>query len=121
MAGGRLQRLVGQRAGEELQRSYTAIVLRFEWDEAKNAENKRKHRVSFEEAKTAFYDDWGVLIEDEDEDETEERFVLIGTSAALRVLVVSHCYRARDQVIRLISARRANRSERRAYEQRWKR
>jgi len=94
-------------------------VLRFEWDEAKDRENKRKHRVSFEEAETVFLDDWGVLIEDEEEG--EERFVLIGTSAALRVLVVSHTYRARDQVIRLISARKANRTERRDYEQRWKR
>ena len=51
----------------------------------------------------------------------EERFVLIGTSAALRVLVLSHTYRARNEVIRLISARRANRTERRDYEQRWKR
>ena len=96
-------------------------MLRFEWDEAKNAENQRKHRVSFEEARTVFYDDWGVLIEDENEAEEEERFVLIGTSARLRVLVVSHCYRARDQVIRLISARRADRTEHRDYERRWKR
>jgi hypothetical protein len=103
-----------------LQRSYTASVLRFEWDEAKNAENKRKHGVSFEEAQTVFYDDWGVLVEDEDDAEEEERFVLIGTSARLRVLVVSHCYRARDQVIRLISARRADRTERSDYERRWK-
>jgi len=94
-------------------------MLRFEWDEAKNRENKRKHRISFEEAETVFLDDWGVLIED-DEEEGEERFVLIGTSAALRVLVVSHTYRARDQVIRIISARRANRSERSDYERRGK-
>jgi uncharacterized DUF497 family protein len=94
-------------------------VLRFEWDEAKNEENERKHRVAFEEAETVFLDDLGVLIRDGDEG--EERFVLIGTSAALRVLVVSHTYRARDEVIRLISARKANRTERRDYEQRWKR
>ena len=94
-------------------------VLRFEWDEKKNRENQRKHRVTFEEAETVFLDDWGVLIRDEEE--REERFVLIGTSAALRVLVVSHTYRARDEAIRLISARRANRTERRDYEQRWKR
>jgi len=96
-------------------------VIRFEWDPAKNAENKRKHGVSFEEAQTVFYDDWGILIEDEHEPGQEERFVLIGTSATLRVLVVSHCYRARDHVIRLISARRADRSERKDYETRWKR
>jgi uncharacterized DUF497 family protein len=93
--------------------------LRFEWDAAKNRENERKHRVTFEEAETVFLDDGGVLIRDEDEG--EERFVLIGTSGALRVLVVSHTYRARDEVIRLISARKANRTERRDYEQRWKR
>ena len=96
-------------------------MLRFEWDPAKNGENKRKHRVSFEEAQTVFYDDWGILIEDEDDADGEERFVLIGTSAGLRLLVVSHCYRAKDKVIRLISARRASRSERRDYETRWKR
>jgi hypothetical protein len=96
-------------------------VLRFEWNRAKSAGNKRKHGVSFEEAETVFYDDWGILIEDEYDRDQESRFVLIGTSAALRVLVVSHCYRARDQVIRLISARKANRAERRDYETRWKR
>lgn len=93
-------------------------MLRFEWDEAKGRANKRKHGISFEEAETVFLDDWGVLIADEDEG--EERFVLIGTSAALRLLVVSHTYRARDQVIRVISARKANRSERRAYDERWR-
>ena len=94
-------------------------MLRFEWDEAKSRQNQRKHRVTFEEAETVFLDDSGVLIKDEEEG--EERFVLIGTSAALRVLVVSHTYRARGQVIRLISARRASRRERSDYEQRWKR
>ena len=94
-------------------------MLRFEWDEAKNRENKRKHRVSFEEAETAFLDDWGVLVKDVEDE--EERFVLIGTSAAVRVLVVCHTYRARDQVVRLISARRATRTERRDYERRWRR
>jgi uncharacterized protein len=94
-------------------------VLRFEWDDAKVDENKRKHRVSFEEAQTVFYDERGLLIDDEDEE--DERFVLIGLSATLRVLVVSHCYRAKDQVIRLISARKATPSERMDYERRWKR
>ena len=95
-------------------------MLRFGWDEVKNAENKRKHRVSFEEAQTVFYDDRAILIEDENED-NEERFLLLGLSATLRLLVVCHCYRGRDQVIRLISARRASRSELRNYETRWKR
>ncbi|MEX2206979.1 MAG: BrnT family toxin [Myxococcota bacterium] len=96
-------------------------MLRFEWDEAKNKENRRKHRVSFEEAQTVFYDDRASLIEDEDEnDANEERFLLLGLSATLRLLVVCHCYRAKDQVIRLISARRASATERRDYETRWK-
>jgi len=119
-AGGRqLQGRVGRRADKHLLCSYTVRVLRFEWDAAKSRENERKHHVTFEEAETVFLDDWGVLIRDAEEG--EERFVLIGTSAALRVLVVSHTYRARDEVIRLISARRASRTERRDYEQRWKR
>ena len=88
------------------------------WDDAKAEENKRKHRVSFQEAQTVFYDERGVLIEDEDE--PDERFVLVGLSASLRVLVVSDCYRAKDQVIRLISARKATSSERKDYEKRWK-
>jgi hypothetical protein len=95
-------------------------VLQFEWDEAKNLENMRKHCVGFEEAETVFYDERGVLVEDDDAP-SEERLVLIGLSAALRVLVVCHTYRRRDQVIRLISARRANRAERTDYERRWKR
>jgi len=103
-----------------IHRSYSAPVLRFEWDETKNTENKHKHRISFEEAQTVFYDERAVLIEDEDVDD-EERFLLLGLSATLRVLVVCHCYRAKDQVIRLISARRANRTERRDYEARWRR
>ncbi len=95
--------------------------LRFEWDEAKNRANQRKHRISFEEAQTVFYDDWAVLIEDEHADETEDRFVLIGMSAGLRTLVVCHCFREDDEVIRIISARRADRRERRDYEMRWQR
>jgi len=96
-------------------------VLRFEWNDAKNAESKRRHRVSFEEAQTVFYDERALLIEDEDENEdNEERFLLLGLSATLRVLVVCHCYRATGQVIRLISARKASRTERRDYETRWR-
>ena len=65
-----------------------------------------------------FYDDMGLLIEDPDEDREEDRFVLIGLSAALRMLVVCHCYREEDAVIRIISARRATRHERRQYDER---
>jgi uncharacterized DUF497 family protein len=91
--------------------------LRFEWDPRKNASNRRKHGVSFEEAQTAFYDERALLIEDPDK--SEERFVLLGLSAALRVLLVCHCYRKADEVIRIISARKANREEKKEYERRW--
>jgi uncharacterized DUF497 family protein len=95
--------------------------LRIEWDPAKNRANRRKHGVSFEEAETVFYDDWAILIEDEDPDEPEERFLMLGMSAGLRTLVVCHCYRREDEVIRIISARRADRGERADYEARWRR
>ena len=68
-----------------------------------------------------FFDDWAILIEDEDEDQPEDRFVLLGLSAGLRTLVVCHCYREEDSVIRVISARRADKRERRDYETRWQR
>jgi uncharacterized DUF497 family protein len=95
--------------------------LRFEWDEAKNAENQRKHGVSFEEAESVFYDGRALLIEDPDEASGEDRFLLLGMSGALRTLLVCHCYRERDAVIRIISARKADRAERTDYEKRWKR
>lgn len=95
--------------------------MRIGWDETKNASNKRKHGVSFEEAQTVFYDDSAILIEDDDPDEPEERFVLLGMSAGLRTLVVCQCYREDDEVIRIISARRADCQERRAYETGWRR
>lgn len=95
--------------------------LRIEWDEAKNRSNKRKHGISFDEAQTVFYDDWAILVGDDDPDEPEERFLLLGMSAGLRTLVVCHCYREDDELIRIISARRADRQERRDYETRWKR
>ena len=94
--------------------------LRFEWDPTKAASNRRKHGVTFEEAQTAFADDHALLLDDPDHSAAEERFILLGLSAAVRVLVVVHCYRVRDDVIRLISARRASQHERERYAQRWK-
>ena len=93
--------------------------IRFEWDEAKNRENQAKHGVSFEEAKTVFVDENALLIDDpEHSDAAEERFLLLGFGAGFRVLLVCHCYRHEDMVIRLISARKANRVEQRAYVER---
>jgi hypothetical protein len=95
--------------------------LRFEWDEAKNSANQRKHGVSFEEARSVFYDERALLIEDPDEASAEDRFVLLGMSEALRMLLVCHCYREREAVIRIISARKADRAERADYERKWRR
>ena len=92
--------------------------MRFEWDERKNAINKRKHRVSFEEAESVFSDDHALLIADPDHSEDEDRFIVMGLSATPRVLVVCHCYREDDDVVRIISARKANRLEQRDYERR---
>lgn len=93
-------------------------VLRFEWDSVKNASNRRKHGVSFEEAKSAFSDEHGRLLDDPEHSEREQRFILLGMSSALRVLVVCHCYREANSTIRIISARKANRSEQLQYESR---
>jgi uncharacterized protein len=90
-------------------------VVRFEWDPRKSRANKAKHGVSFEEARTAFLDEHARVIPDPQHSDEEDRFVLLGLSVQLRVLVVCHCYREADQVIRIISARRADPTERRQY------
>lgn len=87
----------------------------FEWDKRKSSENKRKHGVTFEEAKSAFLDENARVIPDPEHSVDEDRFVLLGLSLQLRVLVVVHCYRQEANVIRIISARKADRSERRQY------
>jgi len=85
--------------------------LRFEWDARKSKTNLSRHGVSFEEASSAFLDEHGILIDDPDHSEDEDRFVLLGLSATLRLLVVCHCHREEGEVIRLISARKADRAE----------
>ena len=94
-------------------------MLRFERDDRKNAQNRRKHGISFEEAQTVFFDEQALLIADPDHSKQEEQFILLGLSSVLRTLVVCHCYRQEGDVIRLISARRADRQEREKYENRW--
>jgi uncharacterized DUF497 family protein len=89
--------------------------LRFEWDPRKSRANRLKHGVTFEEAETVFLDDRALLIDDPDHSDSEDRFVLLGLSAALRALVVCHCYRHGGDVIRIISARKADPSERALY------
>jgi uncharacterized DUF497 family protein len=92
--------------------------IRFEWDARKAAANLRKHGVSFEEARTVFLDENALLRPDEDHSDDEDRFLLLGLGARLRTLVVCHCYRQKDEVIRLISARKANSDERQQYDDR---
>lgn len=89
--------------------------LKFEWDENKNAINKKKHGLSFEEAKTVFYDDNAMVIDDPEHSEQEERFIILGTSNKANLLVVCHCYRQSETVIRIISARKATRTETNQY------
>ena len=90
--------------------------IRFDWDPAKARENVRKHGVSFDEARTVFADENAILLDDADHSAGEDRFALLGLSAPLRVLVVAHCSRGGDSVIRVISARKATRIERAQYD-----
>ena len=99
---------------------FSVDELRFEWDSAKARLNRRKHGIAFEEAQTVFADDDAVLVADPVHSSSEDRFYLLGLSARLRVLVVVHCYRVDDEIVRLISARKATSSERAQYDARWK-
>jgi len=90
-------------------------LLKFEWDERKNRRNKAKHGVSFEEAQTVFFDENALRFFDPDHSEDEDRFLMLGLSYQLRVLVVCHCFRVSDEVIRLISARKATVDEEDVY------
>ncbi|MEY8313398.1 BrnT family toxin [Oscillospiraceae bacterium 42-9] len=91
--------------------------MNFEWDENKARANLKKHGVSFGEAQTVFYDENALLIDDPDHSEDEDRFIILGLSAGARLLVVCHCYRESETVIRIISARKATRKETQYYEQ----
>jgi len=94
------------------------MSLRFEWDERKNISNRREHNVSFEEARSAFFDDDALLRDDPDRSDIEDRFVLLGMSSTLKMLVVCHCLREGGDVIRIISARKATRREQSQYRKR---
>ncbi len=89
--------------------------LIFEWDDTKNKTNQEKHRVSFEEAETVFFDEKAMEFDDPDHSIEEERFLLLGFSQNLKILVVCHCYRDEESIIRLISARKATKKEQKAY------
>ena len=89
--------------------------IRFDWDERKNTANIKKHGVSFEEAQTVFLDENAIRYFDPDHSKDEDRFIMLGMSFKLRVLVVCHCYKSSDSIIRIISARRANKKESKDY------
>jgi uncharacterized protein len=91
--------------------------MKFEWDPAKAAANLRKHKVSFMEAQSVFYDDFAIQFFDDGHSDDEERFIMLGMSSIARLLVVVHCERSRGQIVRIISARRATRSEATHYHQ----
>jgi uncharacterized DUF497 family protein len=87
------------------------MQLKFEWNARKASANQKRHGVSFEEARTVFLDEHAKLIDDPDHSEVEDRFVLLGLSSTLKVILVCHCYREQGNVIRIISARKASRHE----------
>ncbi len=90
--------------------------LIFEWDPNKATSNYSKHGVTFEEAESVFYDSLARMIPDPDSSHGEERFILLGQSSQFKTLVVCHCYREPDDRIRIISARKADKHERKQYE-----
>ena len=89
--------------------------MRFEWDPTKAASNAKKHKVTFEVAKTAFYDDFAVQFFDEEHSYPEDRFLLLGISSDARLLLVCHCEREDGDVVRIISARKATETEAQYY------
>ena len=86
-------------------------MINFEWDAAKAASNLKKHSVSFEEAKTVFYDDLAIQFFDEEHSDEEDRFLMLGMSSIAKLLIVSHCERGDGDIIRIISARKATTHE----------
>ncbi len=91
--------------------------ISFTWDNKKNYTNIQKHGISFEEAKSVFYDDNARLMHDPDHSEDEERFLILGLSEMLNILVVCHCYREENEAIRIISARKATKNEKKQYQE----
>ena len=89
--------------------------LKFEWDPKKDKSNAKKHGVSFEEAQTTFYDDQAIVFDDPDHSDEEDRFILLGINHKLNTLIVCHCYREKETIIRIISARKAHKEEEQYY------
>lgn len=90
-------------------------TLNFEWDPNKNEINIKKHGLSFETAREVFYDEFALLFDDPDHSDEEDRFLIIGSIKTEQICIVSHCYRDNENCIRIISARRATKSEQQVY------
>ena len=90
-------------------------MIKFEWNSTKAASNKKKHGVSFEEAQSVFYDEHAIQFYDPEHSKSEDRFILLGASCRLNTLVVCHCFRQEETIIRIISARKADKEEEREY------
>ncbi len=90
-------------------------MIFFDWDENKNQKNQVKHGISFDEAKTVFWDDNAILFDDVEHSKEEDRFILLGMSNESNVCIVCHCYRESDSIIRIISARKATKKEEERY------
>lgn len=86
-------------------------MIKFEWDESKATSNLNKHEISFDEAKTVFFDEFGLQFYDEDHSSNEDRFLMLGMSSSARLLIVCHCERSHGAIIRIISARKATKRE----------
>ena len=93
-------------------------MIKFEWDELKNIKSRRKHDVDFIEALSVFYDEDALLISDPSHSEFEERFILLGMSSLANLLIVCHCYKSNDEIVRIISARKATENEAKQYAER---
>ena len=89
--------------------------IRFQWDPNKNQANIKKHKISFEEAKSVFFDENARVIPDTEHSTNEERFIILVISIKLKLLIVVHTYKENDEIIRIISARKATKSESKYY------
>jgi uncharacterized protein len=92
------------------------VRMKFEWDPVKALSNAKKHKVTFDIAKTVFFDDFAVQFFDEENSESEDRFLLLGVSSDARLLLVCHCEREDGEIIRIISARKATETESQYYQ-----
>lgn len=90
-------------------------TIDFVWDSEKDKQNLKKHGVSFEEAKTVFYDEYAMQFYDPDHSIEEDRFILLGISVKLRIVIVCHCFRKGEKIVRIISARKADKLEEKSY------